>query len=209
MKEEVYMRNIIIIVICALFFVFSGWLKQSKEPQKPKANVQVKRQLYNDALKGVEYNVYNLSDETIEYMKTKSEYSEEYNQNKKFIVYPGDFDDCPYGPNFTKELEKTRYLPGNAEHYNYHQRKYSGVGSIGSINTYEELDYALRTGVTPLPPNILFLTVDHKNLESAFRSSCPMVCIVNPSKKMVLSLDRSKTGLLNKLPAIFSAYQDW
>lgn len=202
-------KEIIVIIICALFLFIGGIVKRSKEPKKAKANVKMEKVLKKDSLKGVDYNVYDLSDETIEYMKTKSEYSEDYNQNKKFIVYPGDFGDCPYGPNFTKGIEKTRDLPGNAEHYNYHQRRYSGVGSIGSINTYEELDYALRTGVTPLPSNILFLTVDHKNLEEAFRTACPMVCIVNPSKKMFLSLNYSKTGLLDKLPDIFADFQNW
>lgn len=132
-------------------------------------------------LGGINYSFTTLKPDTIEYLKTKSEYKDYFNGKKVVIYFTGA--DCPYSEMFNTALDPIKNNQEYVSKYSFYAR--SAFGS----KTFE--------------------TMKDANLDMDFENTCHEFCIVNTKYGQVFSIDGLGTNEASNISTIIEQLKDW
>lgn len=135
--------------------------------------------LNTGSLAGQDFVVVELPAETVNFLKTKSEIKDLYNQDKKIVVYLAGLD-CPYGQMFQSAVEEEQNKLSNNDYYNFYPLTSTEV----AIMKQEDIDEIKNAGYEP--PEGVLNEIDG-NAKIDFNHTCSLFCIIKPDKNLVLS----------------------
>lgn len=151
------------------------------QEQAPVASSMEKENPELTNLEGVNYTYKDLSDEAVNYLKTKSQYKELY-KNKKFVVY-NLTPDCACAKALMDTIDPLKANPEIAQNYNFYPEKNPGKPEYDS----EEDQKASRE----------------------FASKCQQFCIVNPNTNEVFTINDINNKDVAKLGSVFEQLKNW
>lgn len=156
------MKNWVIIVVCILLLLGIHSCNKKKEAGPAKVNKIAEKQLNITGLQGLKYSIKDLPDSIIPYLKTKSDYKDYYNQNKKFVIY-FTVDGCPYNKAFVNSLEPFKTNSEYSAVYNFYAQNGNRSVSFDNMEDFQA--------------------------DEDFHKACSSFCIVNPVKKQVFAIN--------------------
>lgn len=119
---------------------------------------------------------------TAEYLQSRSYLKDNYETNKKFILYVSDLDSdigCPYGRAFQNSFTKAKKDENNKEYYYFHY-----LPSIPPFVTQKDIDKFKKANIK-LPMNYVSEAEVAKIID--LRNTCATFCIINPATNNVIS----------------------
>jgi len=140
---------------------------------------------FPDTTKVNGYNTKLLPTDTIDYLKTSTQYAPYYSANKKFAVYYTGMD-CPYGQAFANVADAIAKSPIYQKDYNF------SVTTISGNSLQKE-----------------FSSIKEAKADGKFMDLCQQFCIVNPTKSAIYSIKGVGDEEMRDLPNVFKNLKDW
>ncbi len=181
------MKNSMLAAVCILILglgISGCGQKPKQQTTVPAAKEQAEAQkpaIKLTGLGGIKYSVKNIPENTVNYVKTKSEYKELYTDKKFAIYYVGA--DCPYAQTFIDTVEPLKNSTEYSDKYNFYPQQAAGLKEFSSLEEAQA-------------------DVDFSNM-------CNEFCIVNPAKNQIFSIDGIGSEEAAKLGSIFEQLKDW
>ena len=169
------------------------------------ANKKVKEDL-KSVLRNVDYYVVNLSQATSDYLVNMPLLEDNYDNQKKYVMYPSIFNegiDCPYGRAFQKALHEAKSNETNKRFFDFYI-----IPNLRPYASQKDLE-RMRSINAKLPENII--TEEEAEIELDFYNTCSSFCVINPKTNHLISFSavgQEEANQLQKLLDYLKRY-DW
>ncbi len=182
------MQKLIITLICTLIVIIgitsctNNKTNSAKNTQTQQTTTQKKKkQIQLTGMEGIKYSIKQLPDNTVTYLKTKSEFKEFYTDKKFAVYYVGA--DCPYAQIFIDTITPLKDNPSYSEKYNFYPQSVLGMKQ--------------------------FDTMEDAQASVDFSNTCQEFCIVNPATNEIFTIDGIGETEAAQLPSIMEQLKDW
>lgn len=180
-------NKIFLTIICLLAIIFGIQIFSKKETKQKTTlvpaveNIKENKTFELKNLEGIDYSIKDLPENTITYLKTKSEFKDLYKDKKFVIYYIGA--DCPYAQTFINTIEPLTKDSAITEKYNFYPQEAAGMTTFSSM---EEAQASLD-----------------------FSHTCQEFCIVNPARNQVFAIDGIGEQEAGQINNILEQLKEW
>lgn len=178
--------NFILGFICTIVGVFLATNSKDKVHKKSQTTQSqtIEQSLEYPTIqlsKNINYSFKTLKPETLEYLKSKSDYKNYFDGKKLVIYFTGA--NCPYGKTFNDTLESIKNNDSLSSEFNFYAAEASGMK--------------------------MFNSQEDANADIDFSNTCQEFCIVNTKKGQIFAIDGVGETEASMVDSILIQLKNW